>query len=269
MAAAALHRLGRTHEIAERFSGQQAAPAVAQMLAGNVHCPPTTSMGRMFDAAAGLLGIKAVMAYEGQAAMLMEGLAQRYGDVLPLDQGWKIRRAGSICCPCWRFWPMKGTPNAVRRCFTRRWPPRLGDWLRVWLRVKSGCRQRRLFPQPGAGARPAQPLECAGDATHRSAPGAAQRRRPERRSGVGRLAASGRLARGAAAMCLALPCRIVELRAGEQALIDVAGVGKEISLALVDDVAVGDYVIVHVGYALTRLDPEEAEKTLALVCRAG
>jgi hydrogenase expression/formation protein HypC len=70
-------------------------------------------------------------------------------------------------------------------------------------------------------------------------------------------------------MCLALPCRIVELRAGEQALIDVAGVGKEISLALVEDVAVGDYVIVHVGYALTRLDPEEAEKTLALFAELG
>ena len=70
-------------------------------------------------------------------------------------------------------------------------------------------------------------------------------------------------------MCLALPCRIVELRAGEQALIDVAGVGKEISLALVEDVAVGDYVIVHVGYALTRLDPEEAGKTLALFAEMG
>jgi hydrogenase expression/formation protein HypC len=55
-------------------------------------------------------------------------------------------------------------------------------------------------------------------------------------------------------MCLALPCRIVELLPGAQAMIDVGGVGKEISLALVDDVAVGDYVIVHVGYALSRLD---------------
>lgn len=70
-------------------------------------------------------------------------------------------------------------------------------------------------------------------------------------------------------MCLALPCRIVELRPAEQALIDVAGVGKEISLALVEDIAVGDYVIVHVGYALTRLDPEEAEKTLALFAELG
>jgi hydrogenase expression/formation protein HypC len=41
-------------------------------------------------------------------------------------------------------------------------------------------------------------------------------------------------------------------------------VRKEISLALVEDVAVGDYVIVHVGYALQKLDPDEAEKTLEL-----
>lgn len=44
---------------------------------------------------------------------------------------------------------------------------------------------------------------------------------------------------------------------------------KDISLALLDDVAIGDYVIVHVGYALTKLDPEEAEKTLALFAEMG
>ena len=65
-------------------------------------------------------------------------------------------------------------------------------------------------------------------------------------------------------MCLAIPAQVVELRAGDNALVDLAGVRKEISLALVDGVAVGDYVIVHVGYALNRLDPDEAAKTLAL-----
>ena len=65
-------------------------------------------------------------------------------------------------------------------------------------------------------------------------------------------------------MCLALPCRIVELLPGDQAMVDVAGVCREISLALVDAVAVGDYVIVHVGFALQKLDVEEAERTLAL-----
>ena len=65
-------------------------------------------------------------------------------------------------------------------------------------------------------------------------------------------------------MCLAIPAKVVELMENDAALIDVGGVRKEISVALVEGVAVGDYVIVHVGYALNRLDPEEAEKTLAL-----
>ena len=64
-------------------------------------------------------------------------------------------------------------------------------------------------------------------------------------------------------MCLAIPAKIVEIN-GLMATVDVGGVRKEISLALVDDVAVDDYVIVHVGYALNRLDPEEADATLKL-----
>jgi len=70
-------------------------------------------------------------------------------------------------------------------------------------------------------------------------------------------------------MCLAIPARVVEIDSNDQAIVDLGGVRKDISLALVEGVAVGDYVIVHVGYALTRLDPEEAEKTLALMAEAG
>jgi hydrogenase expression/formation protein HypC len=70
-------------------------------------------------------------------------------------------------------------------------------------------------------------------------------------------------------MCLAIPARIVELLAGDQCRVELGGVRKEISLALVDGAAVGDYVIVHVGYALTKLDPEEAAQTLALFAEAG
>ncbi|MCL2523972.1 MAG: HypC/HybG/HupF family hydrogenase formation chaperone [Betaproteobacteria bacterium] len=65
-------------------------------------------------------------------------------------------------------------------------------------------------------------------------------------------------------MCLAIPAQVVELRDGEMAVVDLAGVRKEISLALVEDVAPGDYVIVHVGYALNKLDADEAARTLAL-----
>ena len=70
-------------------------------------------------------------------------------------------------------------------------------------------------------------------------------------------------------MCLALPVRVVELRDSDMAIVDLGGVRKEISLALVDNVAAGDYVILHVGYALTRLDPAEAERTLETFASAG
>jgi hydrogenase expression/formation protein HypC len=65
-------------------------------------------------------------------------------------------------------------------------------------------------------------------------------------------------------MCLAIPARVVQVLDGDMAVVDLGGVKKEISLALVDGVAEGDYVIVHVGYALNKLDPEEAEKTLQM-----
>ena len=65
-------------------------------------------------------------------------------------------------------------------------------------------------------------------------------------------------------MCLAIPVRVERLLNNELAVVEMDGLRKEISLALVDGVREGDYVILHVGYALTRLDSEEAERTLAL-----
>lgn len=70
-------------------------------------------------------------------------------------------------------------------------------------------------------------------------------------------------------MCLAIPARIAQILDNDAAIVDLGGVRKEISLALLDGVEVGDYVIVHVGYALNRLDPEEAEKTLKLFAEIG
>jgi hydrogenase expression/formation protein HypC len=65
-------------------------------------------------------------------------------------------------------------------------------------------------------------------------------------------------------MCLALPARVAELIGTDQAIIDLGGVRKRISIALVPEACVGDYVIVHVGYAIGMLDPEEAQATLKL-----
>jgi hydrogenase expression/formation protein HypC len=70
-------------------------------------------------------------------------------------------------------------------------------------------------------------------------------------------------------MCLAIPVQVIEILEQDQAIADVGGVRKEISLALVDGVQAGDYVILHVGYALNRLDPAEAQRTLELFAQAG
>ena len=66
-------------------------------------------------------------------------------------------------------------------------------------------------------------------------------------------------------MCLAIPVRVTALRDGAAATVDIGGVQKDISTALLDGLSVGDYVILHAGFALSRLDSEEAERTLALL----
>ncbi len=65
-------------------------------------------------------------------------------------------------------------------------------------------------------------------------------------------------------MCLAVPVRVVA-RLGDDAVeADIGGVITRVSVALIDEVSVGDYLIVHAGFAIARLDVVEAEKTLAL-----
>lgn len=71
-------------------------------------------------------------------------------------------------------------------------------------------------------------------------------------------------------MCLALPAKVIAIDSHTaMATVAVEQVSVEVSLALVDDVEIGDFVLVHVGYALNKLSQEEAEKTLALFAEAG
>ncbi len=70
-------------------------------------------------------------------------------------------------------------------------------------------------------------------------------------------------------MCLAVPAEVVALLEGGRARVSLGGITKEISLALVDDVAVGDYVLLHVGFALGRIDAEEARRTLEALVASG
>jgi hydrogenase expression/formation protein HypC len=70
-------------------------------------------------------------------------------------------------------------------------------------------------------------------------------------------------------MCLALPALVVDASDPERAIVDLGGVRKQVSMALLDGVRAGDYVIIHVGFALQRLDVAEAERTLALFAELG
>ncbi len=88
MAAAALFEMNRIDEIARRFPAQGAAMQMADLLQRKLNCVETSSMGRWFDTAAGLLGVSEVQGYEGQAAMLLEGLAEQHGRVAPLTLGY-------------------------------------------------------------------------------------------------------------------------------------------------------------------------------------
>ena len=99
MAASVLHELGRNADIGKRFT-QDGASVIAQMLEKNINCPRSSSMGRVFDAAAGLLGLCDQMQYEAQAAIFLEQAATRHieqhGWPAALASGWRITADGQL-----------------------------------------------------------------------------------------------------------------------------------------------------------------------------
>jgi len=64
-------------------------------------------------------------------------------------------------------------------------------------------------------------------------------------------------------MCLAIPMKLTRI-AGDKGIAELSGVKKEVSLKLLEEVKLGDYLIIHAGFAIQRLDEEEAMKTLAI-----
>jgi hydrogenase expression/formation protein HypC len=70
-------------------------------------------------------------------------------------------------------------------------------------------------------------------------------------------------------MCLAIPAQVTALLPNDMARVTLEGVSKDVSIALVEGVSVGDYVVIHVGFALSKIDAEEAQQTLALLAEAA
>jgi len=97
MAAAVLHESGRGGEIVRRYADEPAAATVMSMLQRDFNCPRTSSMGRVFDAAAGLLGICHKMEFEAQAAIALEQAATRYSVIqIAMTNGWRLSPEGEL-----------------------------------------------------------------------------------------------------------------------------------------------------------------------------
>ena len=71
-------------------------------------------------------------------------------------------------------------------------------------------------------------------------------------------------------MCLALPAKVIAIdTVTDMATVALGEVRKDISLALVENIQVDDFVLIHVGYALNKVSPQEAERTLQIFAEAG
>ena len=90
LAASILHELGRGNEIERRFADQPNAGLVAEQLASGCESLIGSSLGRLFYAAAAILGVSPVSEFSGQAGLMLEGMAERHGDAEPLRDAWKI-----------------------------------------------------------------------------------------------------------------------------------------------------------------------------------
>jgi len=69
-------------------------------------------------------------------------------------------------------------------------------------------------------------------------------------------------------MCLAIPMKVVEIK-GNRGIVEYTGIKREVGLDLLEDVRVNDWVIIHTGFAISKLDEEDAQETLSLLKEGG
>ncbi len=142
LAAATLDRLGRGAELLDRFGPK--AVLIRQMLERRLNTPETSSAGRLFDAAAALLKVREVCAYEGQAAMELEALAHQYGPVAALADGFRLNADGVLDLLPTLAWLADGVaPGVGAAVFHATLTEALSAWL-DWAGGKSDLRRVAL-----------------------------------------------------------------------------------------------------------------------------
>jgi hydrogenase maturation protein HypF len=134
MAVSALHAGGLSEQVpewlAKTYPERDARPLLA-MLDKKLRCPPTSSLGRWFDAAAGLLGVCAESLYEGQAAMRLEGLALHHGEVEPRRDLYEIRAGVLDFIPLLKTFPDYPDKSYGAALFHATLAAGLAEWLLV------------------------------------------------------------------------------------------------------------------------------------------
>ncbi len=142
LAVAVLHLLGRNAEINRRFGAR--ATVIQHMLERRINTPETSSAGRLFDAAASLLGVRETNDYEGQTAMELEALAHRHGPERPLATGFILHDDGVLdLLPLLAALAEGVKPGQGAARFHATLALALSEWLR-WARDQTGLQQVAL-----------------------------------------------------------------------------------------------------------------------------
>ncbi|WP_338304997.1 HypC/HybG/HupF family hydrogenase formation chaperone, partial [Bradyrhizobium ottawaense] len=272
MASAVLHGLGRGNEIGQRFAAQRQAGCLSDLL-DQPGGTTTTSAGRLFDAAAALLGIANLQSYDGEAALKLEALVR--GTTI-LEAGWTIEGGVLSLGPLFsRLIADDIDAAGGAGLFHGTLAAACVDWVTRSARttgintvvLSGGCFLNAVLADK-------IPRGCSDAGLTPLVP----RRLPPNDGGLSlgqawiaalKIAQQPPAGQELPDMCLSVPAKIAKILPNEMALVFIDGANLEISIALLDELDVGDFVLVHVGYALAKIDPAEAKRTLELLQELG